>query len=170
MESLSYSFALRFVYQLMILVLLMVTLCFASLQALCLDYERSSLLQFKESFVLDRYASSDPLAYPKFEFWTVVGEKSDCCYWDGVVCDQHTGHVVSLDLSSSYLYGSINSSSTLFSLVHLQRLNLADNNFNYSQIPTAFSQLSRLSYLNLSLSVFSGQIPYELSGLSLPGF
>ncbi|KAF3442202.1 hypothetical protein FNV43_RR16118 [Rhamnella rubrinervis] len=133
---------------------------------LCLDHERSSLSQFKESFVLDRYASSDPLAYPKFEYWTTEGEKSDCCYWDGVVCDQHTGHVISLDLSSSYLYGSINSSSTLFSLIHLQKLNLADNNFNYSQIPTAFSQLSRLSYLNLSSSVFSGQIPYEISGLS----
>ncbi|KAF3957232.1 hypothetical protein CMV_017730, partial [Castanea mollissima] len=45
-------------------------------------------------------------------------------------------HVIELDLSSCNLYGSINSNSSLFHLVHLQSLNLAFNNFNYSQIPS----------------------------------
>ena len=71
----------------------------------------------------------------------------DWCSWDGVLCDRVTGHVIGLDLSSSHLYGSINSSSSLFNLVHLQMLNLADNDFNYSQIPPSIRYLSNLTYL-----------------------
>ena len=74
--------------------------------------------------------------------------------------------MIGLDLSSSCLYGSINSNSTLFRLVHLQSLNLAYNHFNYSQIPSQLGNLSRLTYLNLSSSMFSGQIPFEISKLS----
>ncbi|CBI28433.3 unnamed protein product, partial [Vitis vinifera] len=93
-------------------------------------------------------------------------EGSDCCSWDGVECDRETGHVIGLHLASSCLYGSINSSSTLFSLVHLQRLDLSDNDFNYSEIPFGVGQLSRLRSLDLSFSGFSGQIPSELLALS----
>ena len=63
--------------------------------------------------------------------------------------------------------GSINSSRSLFHLVHLQRLNLADNYFNYSQIPSTVSNLSKHTYLDLSFSAFFGQIPIEFSQLSL---
>ncbi|XP_050277742.1 receptor-like protein 43 [Quercus robur] len=58
------------------------------------------------------------------------------------------------------------SNSSLLRLVQLQRLNLADNNFNFSQIPSEFSRLSRLTYLNLSNSLFSGNIPSKFSDLS----
>ncbi|CAL8138899.1 unnamed protein product [Prunus armeniaca] len=82
-------------------------------------------------------------------------------------CDEDFGHVVDLDLRSGCLYGSINSSNTLFRLVHLQRLDLSDNHFNFSQIPLRFGHdLSSLTYLNLSNSLFSGQIPSEISKLS----
>jgi Leucine-rich repeat (LRR) protein len=74
--------------------------------------------------------------------------------------------VVGLDLTSSWLYGSFNSSNSLFRLLQLQRLNLADNDFNGSQIPFGVGNLLRLTYLNLSYSVFSGQIPSELSHLN----
>ncbi|XP_050273275.1 receptor-like protein 7 [Quercus robur] len=73
--------------------------------------------------------------------------------------------VMSLALTSVAV-GSINSNSTLFCLVHLQRLNLADNHFNYSQIPSQVGNLSKLTYLNLSHSAFFGQIPFEVSKLS----
>uniref|UniRef100_A0A2N9GYY2 Leucine-rich repeat-containing N-terminal plant-type domain-containing protein n=1 Tax=Fagus sylvatica TaxID=28930 RepID=A0A2N9GYY2_FAGSY len=107
------------------------------MQPLCHDDESSALLQFKESFIINKSASSDdPFAYPKVNSWTLEGESSDCCSWDGVSCDEDTGHVIGLDLSSSCLYGSINSNSSLFRLVHLQSLNLAHNHFNYSQIPS----------------------------------
>ena len=95
------------------------------------------------------------------------GENStDYWSWDGVDCDGDTGHVIGLDLNNSCLYGSINSNSTLFHLVHLQKLNLADNYFNYSQIPSQVGNVWRLTPLNLAHSMFSGQIPLEVSKLS----
>ncbi|KAJ9686888.1 hypothetical protein PVL29_015657 [Vitis rotundifolia] len=137
-------------------------------QPLCHDSESSALLQFKQSFSIDEHASDDPSAYPKVAMWKShrEGEGSDCCSWDGVECDRETGHVIGLHLASSCLSGSINSSSSLFSLVHLQRLDLSDNDFNYSEIPFGVGQLSRLRSLDLSFSVFSGQIPSELLALS----
>ncbi|KAJ9686890.1 hypothetical protein PVL29_015659 [Vitis rotundifolia] len=135
-------------------------------QPLCHDNESSALLQFKQSFLIDEYASEDSYAYPKVATWKSHGEGSDCCSWDGVECDRETGHVIGLYLASSCLYGSINSSSTLFNLVHLRRLDLSDNHFNYSEIPFGVGQLSRLRSLNLSYSRFSGQIPSELLVLS----
>ncbi|XP_075656884.1 receptor-like protein 7 isoform X1 [Castanea sativa] len=138
-----------------------------STQPVCKDFESSALLQFKQSFKINVSASSDPSAYPKISSWN-SGERNDCCSWDGVLCDRGTGYVIGLDLSSSQLYGSFNSSSSLLRLVHLQKLNLADNSFNYSQIPPSIRYLSNLTYLNLSMSAFSGQIPpaiFELSNL-----
>ncbi|KAL1162770.1 hypothetical protein V6Z11_A07G225500, partial [Gossypium hirsutum] len=67
---------------------------------------------------------------------------------------------------SSFLYGSINSNNSLFQLHHLRRLNLSDNNFNRSEIPSAIGNLTRLSRLHLSWSGFTGQIPYEVLQLS----
>ncbi|KAJ9678813.1 hypothetical protein PVL29_020879 [Vitis rotundifolia] len=137
-------------------------------QPLCHDSESSTLLQFKQSFLIDGHASSDPSAYPKVAMSKShgegegEGEGSDCCSWDGVECDRETGHVIGLHLASSCLYGSINSSSTLLNLVHLRRLDLFDNDFNYSEIPFGVGQLSRLRSLDLSYTRFSGQIPSEL--------
>ncbi|KAM4085445.1 hypothetical protein ACJW30_10G028400 [Castanea mollissima] len=136
-----------------------------STQPLCKDFESFALLQFKQSFAINASASVDPSAYPKISSWK-AGERNDCCSWDGVLCDRVTGHVIGLDLSSNYLYGSINSSSSLFHLVHLQMLNLADNYFSYSQIPPSIKYLSNLTYLNLSMSHFSSQIPLEIFELS----
>jgi Leucine-rich repeat (LRR) protein len=141
------------------------TNCFSSMQPLCHDDDSSALLQFKESFDMNLNACRGPFAYPKIATWKQEGVDRDCCSWDGVECDEDTGHVIGLDLSSSCLYGSMVSNS-LFRLVHLQRLNLAYNNFNFSQIPSGFSLLSRLTYLNLSYSSFSGQIPSNFSKLS----
>jgi hypothetical protein len=154
-------------------------------QPLCHHDERSALLQFKGSFIIndDAYSTSSyyysyfydyyrydyNIPHPnreKVASWTIEGDKSDCCSWDGVECDEATSHVIGLDLSNNCLYGSINSCSSLFHLVHLQSLNLARNHFNFSQIPFAVGNLSRLTHLNLSCSMFSGQIPPGVSHLS----
>ncbi|PON80742.1 LRR domain containing protein [Parasponia andersonii] len=157
----------RFLFLLIFVNLVLAVLRFSLSQSLCSDGEKSSLLQFKEAFVIDKSASGDPLAYPKVTLWNQVGGRSsDCCFWEGVECDVDTGHVIGLDLSSSFLYGSLDSNSSLFNLVHLRRLSLADNHFNYSQIPTAIKRLSMLTSLSLNASVFSGQIPSEVSELS----
>ncbi|KAL1818006.1 hypothetical protein ACET3Z_020580 [Daucus carota] len=130
---------------------------------LCHDHERSALLHFKQTLP----ASSSSSAYSKTASWKASGNSSrDCCSWDGVECDEATGYVIGLDLSSSLIHATLHSNSTLFSLVHLQNLNLAENNFMNSLIPPEISLLSSLSFLNLSNSLFFGQIPHELSGMS----
>ncbi|WJX49100.1 hypothetical protein P8452_35579 [Trifolium repens] len=86
-----------------------------------------------------------------------------CCNWSGVTCDNN-GHVISLDLSGEHIVAGFNNSSSLFSLIHLQKLNLGDNYFN-SSIPSGFSKLKKLTYLNLSKAGFVGQIPAEVSQL-----
>ncbi|KAJ0513062.1 putative leucine-rich repeat-containing, plant-type, leucine-rich repeat domain superfamily [Helianthus annuus] len=90
---------------------------------------------------------------------------TDCCNWLGVTCST-TGQVIGLDLSNETISVGINDSSVLFGLQSLESLNLAANNFNFSQIPSRFGSFASLKNLNLSNSGFSGQIPGELSQLS----
>ncbi|OMO80094.1 hypothetical protein CCACVL1_13174 [Corchorus capsularis] len=134
----------------------------SSVEASCYPDDRSALLQLKQSFVINTSASSNPQAYAKTETW----ESGDCCSWDGVKCDNGTGHVISLDLGSSFLYGSLNSSSSLFRLVQLQSLNLFDNSLMNSEIPSEIRFLSRLKSLVLSYANFSGQVPSGVLELS----
>uniref|UniRef100_A0A7N2MLL5 Leucine-rich repeat-containing N-terminal plant-type domain-containing protein n=1 Tax=Quercus lobata TaxID=97700 RepID=A0A7N2MLL5_QUELO len=134
----------------------------------CSQHQSSALLQFKQLFSFSKEVSSFCEAaghhsYPKMESWK---QDIDCCLWDGVMCDNTSGDVIDHELSCSWLNGTIPSNSFLFHLPHLQHLNLAYNYFNHSPISFAFGQLSRLRYLNLSYSMFSGQVPYELSHLS----
>ncbi|KAG4150201.1 hypothetical protein ERO13_D05G381200v2 [Gossypium hirsutum] len=113
----------------------------------------SSLIQFKNSFSIRENASfyCDDFAglksYPKTNSWK---EDTDCCSWDGVTCDHLNAHVIALDLSCSWIYGNFPSNTTLFLLPHLQKLNLAYNDFNLSKIPSEFGRFTSLFYLNLS--------------------
>ncbi|KAJ4717598.1 putative Leucine-rich receptor-like kinase family protein [Melia azedarach] len=141
----------------------------SSNKPLCHEDERSMLLQFKESLMINENSSSlfwDVPCRPKSESWMSEEEDVECCSWDGVQCNEKTGHVTKLDLSNSCLYGIINSSNRLFHLVHLKWLNLAYNDFNFSEIPSAIKNLSELSYLNLSGSSFSGKISSSLGNLT----
>ncbi|KAK1427332.1 hypothetical protein QVD17_16015 [Tagetes erecta] len=90
---------------------------------------------------------------------------TDCCTWRGVTCSIN-GHVTGLDLSHEAISCGIDDSSVLFDLESLESLNLAANDFHSSLIPSRIGNLTRLSYLNLSMSGFSGQIPGELSQLT----
>ncbi|RYR14539.1 hypothetical protein Ahy_B04g071137 [Arachis hypogaea] len=132
----------------------------------CHEDESNALLKFKESFVISKSVSQNPFSYPKTASWIPT---TDCCSsWHGVECDELTGHVTGVDLSSCQLYGSMDGNSTLFSLVHLQSLDLSDNNFNHSQIPARTGDLSQLRHLNLSHgseTTFSGEVPHEVSQL-----
>ncbi|XP_058183091.1 receptor-like protein 49 [Rhododendron vialii] len=141
----------------------------SSAHPLCRHDQRSALLQFKHLFDINSNASSrcdraGIPSYPKTLSWDE--NATDCCNWDGVTCDELTGHVVGLDLSCSQLYGTIQPNSSLFQLSHLQRLNLAHNDFNYSRTSYAFGSFASLTHLNLSKSGFLGSISSELSLLS----
>ncbi|GLT28248.1 hypothetical protein SLA2020_031940 [Shorea laevis] len=139
---------------------------------LCSHEEALALLQFKASFSIN-YTIPDPYYcvdnfftkpnYSKIESWI---EGINCCSWDGVSCDNVTGHVIALNLSCSFLYGTFPSNSTLFFLRNLQSLNLALNDFRLSKIPSKISQFTRLKHLDVSSSGFSGQVPAEIAHLS----
>ena len=147
----------------------------------CLPDQSAHLLQLRQEFVEKRMYTEYPDyyyyyyyhyhdfpdyyngSYPKMKSWKAA---TDCCSWDGVTCDSQNGEVIGLDLSNSWLYGPLNSNSTLFSFRHLQKLNLALNNFTFSTIPSEFGQLVRLTHLNLSCSFLQGRIPSEISWLS----
>ncbi|KAF3964738.1 hypothetical protein CMV_011010 [Castanea mollissima] len=139
------------------------TISNTSSQHLCLPDQSSALLQLRKEFV-DEYDLFDYYngSYPKMKSWKA---DSDCCSsWDGVTCDALNGHVIGLDLSNSWLFGPLNSNSTLFRLRHLLKLNLALNNFS-STIPSEFGHLVRLTHLNLSRSFLHGRIPSNFSRL-----
>ncbi|QHO40050.1 receptor-like protein 54 [Arachis hypogaea] len=132
----------------------------------CHQHENNALLSFKQSFIISKSASYNTSSYPKTVSWIPT---TDCCSWDGIECNELTGHVISIDLSSSQLYGSMDANSTLFSLVHLQSLDLSDNHFNHSQIPARIGDLSQLRHLNLSQfheTTLSGEVPTQISHLS----
>ncbi|KAM4108347.1 hypothetical protein ACB094_03G038300 [Castanea mollissima] len=150
-----------------------------SSQQRCLPDQSSALLQLRQEFVEKRLHSDDMydlldyndyynVSYPRMKSWKA---DSDCCSsWDGVTCDAHNGHVIGLDLSNSWLYGPLNSNSALFRLRHLQKLNLALNNFSSSTtIPSEFgrlvSKLKSLSHLDLSRANFSGELPNSIGNL-----
>lgn len=130
----------------------------------CLEDASLSLLQLKDEFSYDESASIDcNPPHPRMVSWEVG---SDCCSWDGVTCDSFTGQVIGLDLSCSGLTGNLTYNSNLFHLSHLQKLNLAFNHFNFSNIPTEFGSFAHLTHLNLSSTFFSGLLPSEISHLS----
>ncbi|XP_030514841.2 receptor-like protein 6 [Rhodamnia argentea] len=131
--------------------------------SLCRPDESFALMEFKQSFRVDR--TGRRCDYPKVESWSLA-RHGDCCSWDGVKCDEATGHVTGLDLNGSCLSGTITSNTSLFRLFHLESLNLAFNNFSFSSIPYGFGNLSKLHYLNLSNSEFSGKVPSDISRLS----
>jgi len=134
---------------------------------LCAHHQSLSLLQFKQSFSINSSASSDyyncQYPFPKTESWK---DGTDCCLWNGVSCDLKTGHVTGLNLSCSMLHGTLHSNNSLFSLHHLQKLDLSFNDFNTSHISSGFGQFSNLTHLNLSGSDLAGQVPLEISQLS----
>ncbi|XWS13147.1 hypothetical protein CRYUN_Cryun36dG0012400 [Craigia yunnanensis] len=135
----------------------------------CIESEKQALLIFKQHLV-------DPAN--RLASWV---HDEDCCRWDGVVCDNVTGHVLQLQLrhptldyeatdveyfanERTKLGGKINHS--LLNLKHLSYLDLSNNNFQGIQIPKFFSSMGSLRYLNLSHSVFGGLIPSQLGNLS----
>ena len=132
---------------------LLTLFCFSSSQPLCHDHESTSLLQFEESFFIDKTASGDRLAYPKVTFWTRRRGTSDCCFWDGV------------DLATAFsmaLLALIASFSTCF----ISRVFILQITIQLLSNTRCYQVASTWAYLNLSSSVFSGQIPFEVSELS----
>ncbi|KAL4282052.1 hypothetical protein GQ457_03G022980 [Hibiscus cannabinus] len=131
---------------------------------LCSHHEATALLQFKKSFSVKQvYIESCYGSLPKTNSWN---ESTNCCSWIGVTCDHVHGHVTGLDLSCTSLYGTFPSSATLFLLPHLQKLNLAFNYFEGSEMSSEFGRFASLVDLNLSQTFFKGRFPAQVFHLS----
>ncbi|KAL8252253.1 hypothetical protein R6Q59_035946 [Mikania micrantha] len=140
-------------------------------QVVCLDSERQALLRFKHGLTDETH---------RLASW--VDDDKDCCRWDGIACDNSTGHVHRIHLRGHCLtndYGIYHSlkeaekrrlkgniSQSLLGLKELKHLDLSCNDFEGIQVPKFIGSLQNLRYLNLSNSNFSGIIPPQLGNLS----
>ncbi|KAL5548380.1 hypothetical protein UlMin_003611 [Ulmus minor] len=137
----------------------------------CHPDDTSALLQFKNSLSISK------LDCGRYHYM-LFGDASrpcqtmswkngtDCCRWDGVTCDDITGHVIGLNLTRGGLNGIIQSNSSLFRLAHLKSLVLSYNDFNGSRISSEFGRFENMMHLDLYYSNFSGQVAPEISKLS----
>ncbi|XP_022743920.1 probable LRR receptor-like serine/threonine-protein kinase At4g36180 [Durio zibethinus] len=120
----------------------------------CIQSERQALLRFKQ----DPEDPSNRLAARTHD--------GDCCKWDGIICNNVTGHVIKLQLGSSQGVFASNAEAEAY---YLSYLDLSDNDFGETSIPTWFWNLSsNLSYLNISRNQFQGNIPDLLTMIHPP--
>ncbi|TYJ45746.1 hypothetical protein E1A91_A02G077600v1 [Gossypium mustelinum] len=142
------------------------------INASCHEQEREALMSFKSNMV-------DPSN--RLSSW----KGQNCCSWYGIDCsdsfhvtaidlrnpkpdslilDMNSQLVSTSDVPSTALTGTIPPS--LFSLTHLRYLDLSFNNFSFSKVPLGFSNLTGLTYLNLSNVMFNGSITTQFSNLT----
>ncbi|KAK1364402.1 LRR receptor-like kinase family protein [Heracleum sosnowskyi] len=133
----------------------------------CIERERKALLVFKQG-----------VAHEHVLFHTWKKEEQDCCKWKGVGCDNHTGHVTHLYLSSRNSPFPINLTGvtighSLVELAYLKYLDLSMSILSGLTIAEFIGSLTELVHLDLSVShvkgSFSDQIghPSTLQYLSL---
>ncbi|KVI10033.1 Leucine-rich repeat-containing protein [Cynara cardunculus var. scolymus] len=122
----------------------------------CIESEKFALLEFKN----DLTDGGNRLLS-----WNSSNE--DCCKWYGITCNNQTGHVSEIHLRGSdhRFGGELNPS--LLNMTSLVYLDLSCNDFGGNPIPTFIGSLHTLTYLNLSMSRFSGEIPSQLGNLSM---
>ncbi|KAK3160256.1 hypothetical protein QOZ80_1BG0057170 [Eleusine coracana subsp. coracana] len=135
-----------------------VNLTHHSSPSMCLPDQANALLKLKQSFFFDRYSTT---TLPSWQAGT------DCCLWEGVGCNNSSGHVTALNLSAIGLY-SPGIDPALFNLTSLRLLDLSINDFGTQRydIPSVgFEKLALLTHLNLSNIGINGQIPAGISKL-----
>ncbi|XP_031263340.1 receptor-like protein EIX1 [Pistacia vera] len=142
-----------------------ISFCGGSSYRGCIEIERQAVLRFKKDLI----DPSNLLAS-----WT--SGHADCCTWSGIFCDNLTGHVLELNLTTPPLISIVDSTMrprlggkvnpSLLDLKHLRSLDLSFNNFSGIQIPKFLCYMHNLRYLDLSANSFQGIIPHQLGNLS----
>ncbi|XP_039169520.1 receptor-like protein EIX1 [Eucalyptus grandis] len=115
----------------------------------CIGAERE-VLRFKQNL-------TDPLRC--LSSWT----GKHCCEWDGVKCNNRTGHILELHREQCDLGGKV--LPALSELKHLKYLGLGRNNF-IGHLPGQFGDFKDLEVLDLESNLISGPIPATMGQLS----
>ncbi|WCJ33296.1 Leucine-rich receptor-like protein kinase family protein [Euphorbia peplus] len=119
---------------------------------LYLKRQASILVSLKKSF--DSY---DPTSLSS---WNMSNYLLLCTSWSGIRCDETNKSVVSLDISSCNISGSL---SPLVTELHgLVNLSLSGNSF-FGDFPSEIHKLSRLKLLNVSENQFSGELDWDFT-------
>ncbi|XP_047327790.1 probable LRR receptor-like serine/threonine-protein kinase At3g47570 [Impatiens glandulifera] len=113
------------------------------------DTDRQALLEFKSAI------TRDPLRV--LDSWN---DSAHFCDWKGVSCDTLHQSVISLDLNSMQLEGTL--SPHIGNLTFLGGLDLQNNAFR-GFIPQQIGRLTTLWYLGLENNSFAGEIPINIS-------
>ncbi|XP_051137605.1 receptor-like protein EIX1 isoform X2 [Andrographis paniculata] len=167
MEKISASRLLLLLLMLMFVLELEINLCVAiNASSGCVAAERKALLKFKASLV-------DPTN--RLSSWRDL----NCCTWEGVTCDQITGHVIELDLRGNVSFDDDMTKAifddrlvgksldpSLRELKYLNYLDMSRNKFQGSRIPEFLGSMTELQYLNLSSCFLDGVVPDHLGNLS----
>ncbi|PWA49554.1 Leucine-rich repeat-containing protein [Artemisia annua] len=135
-------------------------------QRICkIEVEQSeALLLFKQNLSSINDTSFDSICSDSHPIMMNWNTNTDCCNWNGITCDYSTGDIIGIDVSCGMLQGTIHPNTSLFNLLHLQTLSLANNNFSGSLIPHEIGRFSNsLTHLNLSRCWFSGQVPPDIT-------
>ncbi|XP_014502958.1 receptor-like protein 12 [Vigna radiata var. radiata] len=133
----------------------------------CNPDDKSVLLQFKNSVAVVELSTSFDTCGSNSQKTASWNNETDCCGWDGVICDSELGHVIGLDLSCSPLKGELlGLNSSIFKLSYLQMLNLLSGDLYPSPIHTAIGDLLSLTDLTLYYLRISGDVPSTISHLS----
>ncbi|XP_031126813.1 receptor-like protein EIX2 [Ipomoea triloba] len=159
MDSASISMEARKLFILLLLLLHLAHFSSVAVSSNIILYpetEKDALLNFKQGFTNPSHLLSS---------WIT---EQDCCKWEGVECDNTTGHVTTLDLHSTSQADSLRGElrNSLLDLPYLRHLDLSHNDFHYIQIPDFIGSLKNLEYLNLSSANFRGIVPDHLGNLS----
>ncbi|KAI3856797.1 hypothetical protein MKW92_044760 [Papaver armeniacum] len=136
----------------------------------CQDKDRIALLTFKSSL-------EDPSN--RLSSWKIDGRHQNCCTWHGIQCSGDSSHVISIDLrniegeslfsqnqdpQNTSLSGKLFTS--IFNITHLEYLDLSFNDFQFSAIPHGFSNLKKLTHLDLGSSNFLDSITTQFENMS----
>ncbi|KAK7809607.1 receptor-like protein kinase 7, partial [Quercus suber] len=133
-------------------VLLLLFLCFLSPISFSKSSELNSLLQFKS-------AVQNPDTNHVFSSWT---QANSLCNFTGIACNSN-GLVTEINLPQQNLHGILPFDS-ICSLQSLEKLSLGSN-FLYGTITEDLKNCTSLQHLDLGLNKFSGKVP-DLSPLS----
>ncbi|KAL3641346.1 hypothetical protein CASFOL_016314 [Castilleja foliolosa] len=146
MSSMNYCF----IFVVVLLLLCSITKPFSAASLLDLTTDQNALLAFKNTITPNVMLAKN---------WS---SSTSVCNWIGVSCGIEHQRVISLNMSSFALSGTL--SPHLGNLTFLRYLDISSNNFT-SPIPNELSRLYRLKEIDMGFNSFTGVIPSWIGAL-----